>query len=194
MFLFGIMLILFYGIYMDDTPAWMECTSILNKIKAELMTEAMEELDSQVKRRNIDVKGSLITLPDRPEDTEMKMFVIRRLVSEADRIREMYGRDAASDPGSSAEVERRERARIFLLGVEKIVMLVRYESMIDPWSYEVGKMADMSDPADIFRRTATGTDRMELIEFVLGSKVMERESVLTADEHGILVRAAVPGS
>ena len=183
MFLFGIMLV--FQISMDDTPAWMVCANLLNKIKSEFVTEAMEELDNQVAKKNIDIKGGLITLPERPEETDMKMFVIRKLLSEAGKIREMYSDAAMSEINDSKGVEQRERSRIFLLGVEKIVLLMHYESLIDGWSYDVGKMAYTKNAADIIRGTAN-SERMELIRFVLGSKTMIRENVLTEEERDIL--------
>ena len=188
MFLFGIMLI--FQIFMDDTPAWMVCTDLLNKIKSELVTEAMEELDSQVAKKNIDIKGALITLPERPEETDMKMFVIRKLVSEAGKIREMYAEAAMSD-NDSREVERRERSRIFLLGVERIVLLMHYESMIDSWSYDVGRMVGAKNAVEIIRDTAESAERKDLVWFVLRNKTMIRENALTGDERSILEGAVM---
>ncbi len=176
---------------MNGTPAWMVCTDLLNKIKSELVTEAMEELDNQIAKKNIDIKGALITLPERPGETDMKMFVIRRLLSEAKKIREMYSETATtSDVNDSRIVEQRERSRIFLLGVEKIVLLMHYESMIDSWSYDVGKMAGMENAVEIIRGTASA-ERTDLIRFVLGSKTMIKENVLAEDERSILESAII---
>jgi hypothetical protein len=177
---------------MDETPAWMVCTNLLNKIKSELVTEAMEELDNQISKRNIDVKGTLITLPERPEETDMKMFIIRKLVSEVGKIRELYSDLAKSDSNDSKIVEQRERSRIFLLGVEKIVLLMHYESMIDSWSYDVGKMAGLNDAVEVMKGTLENPEREELIRFVLGSNKMIEEKVLSDDERDILERTILP--
>ncbi len=170
----------------------MVCTNLLNKIKSELVTEAMEELDNQISKRNIDVKGTLITLPERPEETDMKMFIIRKLVSEVGKIRELYSDLAKSDSNDSKIVEQRERSRIFLLGVEKIVLLMHYESMIDSWSYDVGKMAGLNDAVEVMKGTLENPEREELIRFVLGSNKMIEEKVLSDDERDILERTILP--
>ena len=119
-------------------PAWMVCVDILNKAKRELVTQAVETLEKEVEAKRIDIKGSMLTVPDQSSDDEMKLFVIGQVLRNAEQMRERYGsyiKDVHTKGANatSQEIESAERARLFLMAVEKIEILVQYSRQLDTW-------------------------------------------------------------
>src|SRR5271167_1748135 len=115
---------------MQDTEpgisAWLLCEDIFNRIKNELITQAMDTLQIAIDAKIIEVSGSLVTLPDKPGETEMQMFIINRLVGEKDSILERYKAHMAIEPDKNDPnaVIQKERLKKFLLCVEQISMLM----------------------------------------------------------------------
>ncbi len=168
------------------TQAWIACNDILNKIKTELITQAMDTVKEALDQKLIEVNGSLISVPDKPSDTEMYMFLVNRLVSEKDRIMHSYKEylDGASDAGLTPQkVQQAERLKKFLLCVEKISMLMHYSGIIDEWMRDVAMQVKAADVASIISSTsAANAERTELLGYVLKDRVIAREGILTKEE------------
>jgi len=168
------------------TQAWITCNDILNKIKTELITQAMDTVKDALDQKLIEVNGSLISVPDKPSDTEMYMFLVNKLVSEKDRIMHSYREylDGASDAGLTPQkAQQAERLRKFLLCVEKMSMLMRYSEMMDEWMRDVSMQIKAADVTSIISSTYTANaERIELLNYVMKNQVIAREKVLTKEE------------
>lgn len=173
----------------DDIPAWLLCEDMFNKIKTELITEAMDTLQEAVDSKAIEISGSLVSLPDKPSDTEMRMFIINRLIEQREGIAERY-RGQLQSEGSSADpkkVQQLERLKKFLLAVEQISMLMQYSRIFDPWINEVGMQAAVKDPSQVIKNTIKGDEKkIEVLQYVLRSAKMEKEEILTKRERKII--------
>ncbi len=175
----------------DLVPAWMVCVDILNKAKRELVTQAVETLEREVKAGRLDIKGSMITVPDQPSDDEMKLFVIGQVLSNAEQMRERYGSYirgiyAKGKGATPQEVEGAERASLLLMAVEKIEMLVGYGRQLDSWINDASMAVSIDDPALVLKETSGGSGRKELLAFIRGNRVMLSEGTFSAEERGIL--------
>ncbi len=178
-----------------DVPAWMVCVDILNKAKRELVTQAMDTLDREVEAKRMDIKGSIITVPDQPSEDEMKLFVIGQVLNNAEQMREKYGGyiKEVGEKGATAtaqEVEGAERARLFLMAVEKIEILVQYSRQLDSWINDVSMKVSLADPVLVLRETLTSSERRELLLFIRNNKTMQSEETFSKMERGIIESAA----
>ncbi len=175
--------------------AWIACNDILNKIKTELITEAMDTVKDAMDLKLIEFKGSLVNLPDKPSDTEMYMFMINRLVEERERIMHAYNEYLGQSVNGAPSAERLvqiERLKKFLLCVERISMLMHYSGMIDEWMHDVAMQVAAKDIPSIIRATSSGNaERVELLGYVIRNQVIEREKVFTKDEREFLA-ASLP--
>lgn len=176
----------------DDTPAWMVCVDMLNKAKVELITEAMDTLNNEISEKRIEVNGSLITLPDRPNDADRDMFIITTMLERAPQIRERYGSFIESGEGSDDPnvVLQVERARKFLLALEQIETLMGYSTYFDEWMHDASLLANIKEPEEIFRKTVShNKERSEILRFMLGSKTFVKEEIFTEEERKFLQAA-----
>lgn len=178
----------------DDVPAWLMCEDILNKAKTELITEAMDTLHEEVVAKNIEITGSLIKLPEKPSDTELDMFVINRLLDEAPKIKEVYGKYVSDKDSGEAQnssyIQRMENLKRFLMSIDKISILMSYGHKIDDWVYDVSMLVQIDDPVKIIEETLkNNSDRNEIIKFILGNKTFLKEEIFTKDERSILEMA-----
>lgn len=178
----------------DGIPAWMVCVDMLNKAKRELVTQAIETLEREIEAKRIDIKGNLITVPDQPSDAEMKVFVLGQIMDNAEQMRERYGAYIKSvhekgKEATSQEMEAADRARLFLMAVEKMEILVNYSRQIDPWINDASMKVDLDDPSRIFRETCVG-HRKEILEFIIKNKTMMQEETFSAREKRILEGAS----
>ncbi|MDE1868538.1 MAG: hypothetical protein KGH60_01045 [Candidatus Micrarchaeota archaeon] len=175
-----------------DTPAWMLCEDILNKAKVELITEAMDTLNQEVKEGNIAVHGNIIELPDKPSETERDLFIINNMLQEADKMRDSFSKfinEKESDPKSlNAEtVERIEKLKKFLLSLDKIELLMGYSTEFDHWIGDVAMQVAIDDPSRIISKTIEHNDlRREILAFILKSKTFEKEEIFNKQEREIL--------
>jgi hypothetical protein len=185
---------------MDKTdsgiPAWMVCVDMLNKAKRELVTQAIETLEKEIDAKRIDIKGNLISVPDQPSDAEMKLFVVGQILDNAEQMRQRYGnyiKDAQSKGASAspAEVEGAERARLFLMAVEKIEILMRYSRQLDAWINDASMKVDLADPVRVLRETADSEERHELLGFLKTNKAMREEETFSDKERKIIDGAAL---
>ena len=176
-------------------PAWMVCVDRLNNAKHELVTQAIETLDREVAAKRIDIRGSLINVPDRPRDVEMKLFVLGQMLKDADRVRDRYGSFItgvhAKGAGATAqEVEGAERARLFLMASEKIGILMRYSRQIDAWINDVSMKVSMDNSAAILGETANSAERKELLAFMRDNRAMRRDETFSEKERRIIGEAS----
>lgn len=177
-------------------PAWLLCEDILNKIKTELITEAMDTLQEAINSKAIEISGSLVTLPDKPSETEMNMFIINKLLDEKDKIIEQYSGYLADESADTdpKKVEQKERLRKFLFAVEQISKLMEYSHLFDPWMTDVGMQITIKDPSEIIKITMHGNEaRMEVLKYVLNSKKIEKEEILSENERKILANSMEKG-
>ena len=176
-------------------PAWMVCVDILNKAKRELVTQAIETLEREIEAKRIDVKGELISVPDQPSDAEMKLFVLGQVMDNAEQMRERYaeyikGVHLKGAGATSSEVEGAERARLFLMAVDKIEILMGYSRALDAWINDASMKVDVNDPSEILAQTSAADHRRELLGFIRSNKTMLREKTFSEIERGIIERAA----
>jgi hypothetical protein len=177
----------------NEIPAWLMCEDILNKIKTELITQAMDKLQEAIDSKAIEVNGSLVTVPDKPSDTEMKMFIINKLIEEHPKIMEKYKGHLSEDAEEKdpTKVQQRERLKKFLLTVEQISNLMQYSHVFDPWMHDVAIQVLLKDPAEVIRKTINDDEsRIDVLKYVLNNKKMEKEEILTKKEYKILKKGS----
>ena len=176
----------------NDVPAWMTCEDMLNRAKNEFVTEAMEELNKMTQEKAIEINGSLVTLPDRPNDAERDMFVINKLLEEYPKIKEQY-RDYINSNSQSelpAKVQNVERLKRFLLSLDTIAMLMHYGHAIDDWQHDIAMQVQVNEPSKIIANTLKGNaQRRNILEFALGSNTFEKGEIFTPGERQILEKA-----
>ena len=171
----------------------MVCVDMLNRIKVELITEAMDTLQEAIDAKAISVEGELVNLPDKPSETEMHMFVIRQLVEQRDSIIERYRGQLNDDkPSDPKMVAQRERLSKFILYVEQIYTLMHYGDMLDSWMNEIALQVGSKSPSEAMVKTLN-EQRIEVIKYVLGNKKISSEGILTEVERKILM-SSISGS
>ena len=178
----------------EGIPAWMVCVDILNKAKRELVTEAIETLDREVEAKRIDIKGNMVTAPDQSSEDEMKLCVVGQVLGNAEQMRERYGSyiKEVHTKGASAtaqEIEGADRARLFLMAVEKIEILVHYSRMLDSWINDASMKVSLKDPTEVLRETSATKERKELLAFIKNNRTMQREEIFSDKEKAIIERA-----
>lgn len=176
-----------------STQAWLLCEVILNSARNELITEAMDALNEEIKAKNIEIKGSLINLPDKPSDTDMNMFIINKILEEYQSMKERYSSYLSESNNTNPDpkmIERIEKLRKFLLSVEKIHLLMSYSHVVETWINDVSMDPNLADPVKLLANTMeTDTTRPEIVEFMLKSKVVTKEKVFTKEERRVLEEA-----
>lgn len=169
------------------------CEDIFNRIKTELITEAMDTLQEAIDSKAIEVKGSLVNLPDKPSDTEMKMFLINRIVEDKESIIERYKgyvSKANENTGDPKVVQQTERLKKFLLAVEQISMLMSYSKIMDSWMRDISMQIAAKYPSDVVKATISGDGRIEVLRYVLESGKIKKEEVLKKEEREMLENLA----
>jgi hypothetical protein len=174
-------------------PAWLICEDIFNKIKTELITQAMETLHAAIDSKAIEINGSLVNLPDKPSDTEMDMFIINKLLEQRESIIENYQKyleEEKSGEMTPQKVQRNERLKKFLLTVEQIGMLMHYSEIFNAWITDIAEQISAKDPSDVIKNTLKDNDeRINLLNYVLKNKKMESEQILSQHERGIILNS-----
>ena len=169
-------------------PAWMECIDLFERIREEMLFEAVETLRGEMSAGRIGFAGRLVTLPDSSPDAERDIYVIRRLVAHEAEIRAMYekeiiGKDPAKEVKDPSKVERLEGLRKFLLSLTQITVLMRYSAALGAASERSGKYAKEKDLSKVIR-LALGDDKdtREALAFTLENKKMAKEGVISEVE------------
>jgi hypothetical protein len=167
------------------------CEEIFNKIKTELITQAMDTVKEAIDSKMMDVKGSLINLPDKASDTELYMFLISQILEQRENIvknYEKYLNGVDYDKLSPEMLQQVGRLRKFILYIDKIAILMDYGSAFDSWMNDVAMEIREKDPSKIIRDTMNDS-RIELISFVLKNQTIAKEEILTEKERKFLERA-----
>jgi hypothetical protein len=175
----------------SDLQAWLVCEEIFNKIKTELITQAMDTVKEAIDSKMMDVKGSLINLPDKASDTELYMFLISQILEQRENIvknYEKYLNGVDYDKLSPEMLQQVGRLRKFILYIDKIAILMDYGSAFDSWMNDVAMEIREKDPSKIIRDTMNDS-RIELISFVLKNQTIAKEEILTEKERKFLERA-----
>ncbi len=175
-----------------DIPAWLYCQDILLSIKEELIAEALDTLDAEIREKRIDIQGEMVTAQEGSEDIEKKMFVIGKLREQADGIRERYksymsipdSAKAKLDPGF---VSRLESMRKFLLAVTQISMLMDYSDVFNEWARDMNMGDKGATPIDILVSTIEEDGRYEALEFA--SKLQKVIRYLGEHDAGLVLKA-----
>lgn len=177
----------------SETPAWMQCEDIFNRIRTELITEAMDVLQDVIDSKAIGVEGSLISLPEKPSDTEMRMFIINNIIKRKDEIIQKYSNYLENDSIKETnpfKVEQRERLRRFLLSIEQISLLMQYSTVIASWMHDMSMQVMANDPSEVIKGTMPGEElRREILRYVVASRKMEKERIFSEEERKILKKS-----
>ncbi len=176
------------------TPAWIVCVDILNKAKRELVTQAIETLEREIEAKRIDIKGSLISVPDQPSDAEMKLFVVGQIMTNAEEMRHRYGEyiKSVQTKGkdiTATEIESAERARLFLMAIDKIEILMNYSRQLDAWMNDASMKVEIKDASEILRITSNTDERKELLKFLKTNRTLQREETFSEKERDIIGKA-----
>lgn len=192
-FIISITLLVFMQDNNKDMPAWLVCEDIFGRIKTELITQAMDTLQEAINSKVIEINGSLMTQPDRSSDTEMRMFIINKLLEEKENIIARYGSHADTDKNVATtpeEVRQRERLRKFLFAVEQISLLMDYSKQFDEWMNDISMQVSAPDPGSVLKNTVKGSNhRIELMNYVLSNRKMGTENILTETEREMIKKA-----
>lgn len=181
----------------EKIPAWLLCEDMLNRAKNEFITEAIEELNRAIEEKTIEVNGELISMPDRPSDTERDMFVINRLLAEYPKMKEQYGEyiEKNADTKDPKKIEAIERLKRFLLSLDTIATLMRYSHEIDEWQHDVAMQVPATEPSKVMAKTIKGNrERSEILELALKSKTFEKEEIFTKEERQIISQSLTSNS
>ena len=173
----------------NGIPAWLVCEDMLTKLKTELITQAMETLQEAIDSKAIEINGSLVTLPDRPSDTDMSLFIINKMIEQKGEIYEEYKGFLASNKGSTDPkiIQQKERLERFLLSVERISTLMGYSRVFDSWLEDVGMQATLTDPSEVIKATLHNNEqRSSVLKYVLSNKRIKGEKILSENEREIL--------
>ncbi|MHB1830570.1 MAG: hypothetical protein ACYCO0_04210 [Candidatus Micrarchaeaceae archaeon] len=179
-----------------NVPSWMTCEDIITRMKDEIILEAIDILHDEIKAGRMDIRGYTALLPDKSNEIQKDMYMVRNLVQREEEILEKYkpyfgGKLDETDP---AMVERVEELKKFVLSVQAITMLMRLSEVAGRWADDTGKYSDIKEPERIMLNTARMADeRAELIDFALSNSRFGKSEALTANELGMLreVRSAM---
>ncbi len=196
MFLFGIILISL-EVSMTDVPAWMFCTELLNKIKVEMVNQALDVLDSEITRKSISISGSTVELPDRPNEVETKLFVLEKIVENADEMQERYTQQSVKIRSNSSpdanQLIAAERAEHLALSVEMIKQRMHSSKVAEAWIGDVSMHVLENSPSCILKITSDTPERLKLLHFVLENTTIRKEEVLTQYELDVISAAVNEG-
>ena len=153
-----------------EVPAWLYCQDILLSIKEELIAEALDTLDHEIKEKRIDIKGDMVTAQEGSEDMEKKMFVIANLRQKAEEIREKYKSYMSIPEADKAKLDpylvgRLEPMRKFLLAVTQISMLMDYSDIFNKWANDMNHGPKGKKPVDMLASTISEDGRHDALEF-----------------------------
>jgi hypothetical protein len=178
----------------EDSAAlpWMACEDIITRLKDELVLEAIDILQDEIKAGRMDIKGYVSLLPDRSDEIQRNMYIINNLRMREHEIVEQYrpylGEMEERDPD---KLKRMEDLKKFVLSVGAISTLMRFSDVAGVWADDTGRYPDLDDTEEIMVNTIRGAeDRIEVLEFALSSsKFMKSEAI--SDEEAAMLRRAL---
>ncbi len=171
----------------EGVPAWLICEDILTRTKDELILEAIDILKKEMKEGRVDIKGYVAALPEKGQELEQDLFIVKNLVSRAPEIREQYKdymkREQAGEITDPETVSRAEGLKRFLMSVDAIDLLMRYSTVFGMWADDVGVYSSLNDPVDIMVKTANmDEERVDALNFTLSSKTFEKNDAISNEE------------
>jgi hypothetical protein len=174
-----------------STPAWMVCEDIITRLKDELVLEAIDILQEEIKAGRIDIKGYVSLLPDKSDEIQRNMYIINNLRIREHEIMEQYrpylGEINETDP---EKLKRIEDLKKFVLSVGAISTLMRFSEVAGVWAEDTGKYTELKDQERIMISTIRGADdRIEVLEFALSSSRFLKSETLNVDEVAMLRKA-----
>lgn len=174
---------------LDGTvPAWMLCGDMLTRFRDEFVLEAIDILHVEMDAGRIDVSGYISLLPDKPDEIQRDMYIIRNLIEKEGEIMSQYrpyiGEVIESDP---AKMKRIEDLRKFVLSVNAISMLMGFSHVLERWAADTGQYCGTDDMGLIISDTLKAAgDRAEVLEFALRSSRFLKSGALDESEIRLL--------
>jgi len=181
-------------LFVEETPAWMLCEDLVSKINAELMSEALDLLEGEIKAGRVKVEGNLVTAAELTSEVEKHLFILDRLLEDEHNMKHRYENLVnAVEQGKEINPEvvaRLEEVKKFLLVVSQISMTVKYAKVFAGWFNDAGSNMRVKDPSEIIYLTAaTSPERKEALDFILTNKTFAKNEALGAAETEILRKA-----
>lgn len=178
---------------MADTPAWMVCEDIISRASAELMSEALALLRSEIKAGRIKVDGKMVTSSELTSEDERDIFVLEKLLDDEQNMRQRYENFAnAVESGNETDPEvvgRLQEVKKFLLAVSQISMTVGHARTFSNWFNAAASLMKIKEPEEIIYLTAKGNaQRISALEFITSSKEFARSGVFSGTELAMLKR------
>lgn len=140
----------------DSVQAWLLCEDLLVRIRGELISEALELLQKEIKEGRVAINGTLPGSQDSgASDTEF--FVIRRLIAERPGIMERYSAYVGRMPGKrldDTEVHEMEELKRFLSAIDGLALLVRLADVFGAWAGDMADAMDMKSVEDVLKATS----------------------------------------
>jgi hypothetical protein len=172
---------------MEESPAWMVCEDLVSRIEAELMSEALDLLEDEIKAGRVKVEGNLVTSSELTSEAEKHLFILDRLLEDESNLRYRYENLVnAVEEGRESNPEvvaRLEEVKKFLLVVSQISMTVKQAKVFAAWFTDAGSNMKIKDPSEILYLTSVGNqERKEALDFVLTSKAFIRSEALKDGE------------
>ncbi len=166
----------------------MLCEDIITRLKDELVLEAIDIMNGEIKAGRVDIKGYVSLLPDKSDEIQRSMYIINNLRIREHEIVEQYapylGEMDEKDP---EKLKRIEDLRKFVLSVGAISTLMRFSEIAAAWADDVGRHTELKDQEKIIISTIRGmNDRIEILEFAISSGKFIRSETLTNDEISML--------
>jgi hypothetical protein len=179
---------------MEESPAWMVSEDLVSRISGELMSEALDLLEEEIKAGRVRVEGNLVTAAELTSEAEKHLFILDRLLGDEQNMRHRYENLVqAVEEGKESNpdvVARLEEVKKFLLVVSQISITVKYAKVFTGWFLDAGKNMRIADPSEIIYMTALGNpERKEALDFILTNKTFIKSEVLKDGELEIVKRA-----
>lgn len=179
---------------MEESPAWMVCEDMISRIEAELMSEALELLRSEIDAGRIKVDGSMVTASELTGEAERDLFILDRLLEDEQNMRYRYENLVrAIEEGKETNPEivgRAEEVKKFLLIVSQISITVKYAKVFSAWFNEAGSQMNVKDPVEILAMTArSNRERRDALEFVTTNRQFIKSEIMNVNEMEMLREA-----
>lgn len=175
-----------------EAPAWMACEDMITRLKDELVLEAIDILQGEIKAGRIDIKGYVSLLPDKSDEIQRYMYIINNLRMRENEIVAQYSPylDPNFEEKDPDKLKRIEDLKKFVLSVGAISTLMRFSDIAGGWAEDTGRHSELNDPVQILASTLRSMEeRKEVLEFALSSSKFLKSESLTNEEMDILRKA-----